>query len=58
VFDLGPHGAFIVAAYAIAALVVIALIGWVIADHAAQRRLLADLDARGLTRRSSSSEAA
>ena len=57
-FDLGPHGAFIVAAYAIAALVVIALIAWVIADHAAQRRLLADLDARGLTRRSSSSEAA
>ena len=57
-FDLGPHGAFIVAAYAIAALVVIALIAWVIADHAAQRRLLADLDPRGLTRRSSSSEAA
>ena len=57
-FDLGPHGAFIVAAYAIAALVVIALIAWVIADYAAQRRLLADLDARGLTRRSSTSKAA
>ena len=34
------------------ALVVIGLIAWVLADHAAQRRLLADLEARGMTRRS------
>ena len=32
--------------------VVIGLIAWVIADHAAQRRLLAELEARGVTRRS------
>ena len=50
--DLGPHAAFIIAAYATAAVVVIALIAWVIADHDAQRRLLADLEARGVTRRS------
>ena len=56
--DLGPHGAFIVAAYAAAAFVVIGLIAWVIVDHAAQRRLLADLEARGVTRRSGKSEAA
>ena len=49
---LGPHAAFIVAAYAAALAVVIGLISWVIADHAAQRRLLAELEARGVTRRS------
>ena len=56
--DLGPHGAFIVAAYVMAALVVIGLTAWVLADHAAQRRQLADLEARGVTRRSGNSEAA
>ena len=56
--DLGPHGAFIIAAYVMAALVVLGLIAWVLADHAAQRRLLADLEARGVTRRSKSPEAA
>ena len=50
--DLGPRAAFIIAAYATAAVVVIGLIAWVIADHDAQRRLLADLEARGVTRRS------
>ena len=56
--DLGPHAAFIVAAYAAAALVVIGLIAWMLADHAAQRRLLADLEARGVTRRAKPPEAA
>ncbi len=56
--DLGPHAAFIVTAYVTAAAVVLALIVWVRADHAAQRRLLADLEARGVTRRSEKSEAA
>lgn len=49
---LGPHAAFIVAAYVVAALVMFALIAWVLADHRAQRRLLADLEQRGVTRRS------
>jgi heme exporter protein D len=56
--DLGPHAAFIIAAYVMAALVVTGLIAWVVADHAAQRRLLADLEARGVTRRSDKSKAA
>jgi heme exporter protein D len=56
--SLGPHAAFIIAAYAAALAVVIGLIGWVIADHAAQRRLLADLETRGVTRRSDNAEAA
>ena len=34
--DLGPHAAFIVTAYAAAALVVVALIAWVLLDHRAQ----------------------
>jgi len=55
--DLGPHGAFIIAAYAAAALVVLSLVAWVIADHGAQRRLLADLEARGVTRRSQDASA-
>ncbi len=50
--NLGPHAPFIIAAYAAALAVVVGLIAWVIADHAAQRRLLADLEARGVTRRS------
>jgi len=50
--NLGPHAAFIVAAYAIAALTAIALIGWVALDHRAQKRKLARLEASGVTRRS------
>ena len=50
--DLGPHAAFIVAAYAVSVAVVAALIVWIIADHHAQMRILADLEARGVTRRS------
>ena len=49
---LGPHAPFIIAAYAAALAVVVGLIAWVSADHAAQRRLLADLEARGVARRS------
>ena len=56
--ELGPHAPFIIAAYGAAALVVLGLIAWVLADHAAQRRLLADLEARGVTRRAKPPEAA
>jgi heme exporter protein D len=49
---LGPHAGFIVAAYLVTALVVLGLIVWVIADRRAQTRALADLDARGVRRRS------
>jgi len=50
--NLGPHADFIVAAYAIAVLVIAALIGWVAVDHRAQKRSLERLEARGMTRRS------
>jgi heme exporter protein D len=50
--DLGPYAGFIVAAYGITFAVVAALIAWVIADHRVQTRVLADLETRGVTRRS------
>ncbi|WP_249123300.1 MULTISPECIES: heme exporter protein CcmD [unclassified Bradyrhizobium] len=48
----GPYTSFIVASYAVAAIVVVALVAWVIADHRRQQRLLRDLEASGVTRRS------
>ncbi|MGA2126175.1 MAG: heme exporter protein CcmD [Xanthobacteraceae bacterium] len=56
--DLGAHAAFIVAAYAISAAVVAALVVWVIADHRAQVRTLAELEASGVRRRSEASRQA
>ena len=52
VSNLGPHASFIVAAYAITALVLATLIAWVALDHRAQRRQIELLEARGVTRRS------
>ncbi len=49
---LGPHADFILAAYAAGILVVAALIAWVIVDFRAQKRVLGDLEAHGVTRRS------
>jgi heme exporter protein D len=49
---LGPHAGFILAAYLVTAAVVLGLIVWVIVDGRAQARALADLDARGVRRRS------
>jgi heme exporter protein D len=50
--DLGPHWAFIVWSYAIAIVVVSGLIAWVLVDYRTQQKTLADLEARGLRRRS------
>jgi heme exporter protein D len=55
--DLGPHAGFIIAAYAMAAMIVLALLVWVITDHRAQRRILARLERQGVTRRASRSDA-
>jgi heme exporter protein D len=56
--NLGPYAGFIIAAYAAALAVVAGLIGWIIADHRAQMRTLHDLEARGVSRRSSTREIA
>jgi heme exporter protein D len=50
--DLGPHAAFIVGAYAVAILIVAALISWVLIDNRRQRQILSELEAKGITRRS------
>jgi len=49
---LGPYAAFIVSSYAIVALVVVALIIWVIADHRRQQAQLRALEQKGVSRRS------
>jgi heme exporter protein D len=50
--DLGPHAGFIVAAYGVALLVLIVLIGWIALDYRTQRRRVAELESQGVTRRS------
>jgi heme exporter protein D len=50
--DASDHSGFILAAYLVTAVVLALLVLWVIADGRAQRRRLADLEARGIRRRS------
>ena len=50
--DLGPHAGFIEIAYGFAALIVTLMIVWIVVDHRRQARTLAELEARGMTRRS------
>ncbi|MEQ1716665.1 MAG: heme exporter protein CcmD [Hyphomicrobium sp.] len=50
--DLGPHSAFILASYAGVAAVVAGLLGWLVYDGRRQHAALADLEARGVRRRS------
>ena len=52
--NLGPHAAFIVAAYGAMALGVGGLLAWLLADGRALRAALTDLEARGVRRRPSS----
>jgi heme exporter protein D len=54
--DLGPHAFFIVAAYAVTALVVGGLILRAVLDHRMQMRAIAELEGRGVRRRSSGAE--
>ena len=49
---LGPNGVFIVAAYASVVIVLMGLIVWIVADARRQERALAELEAKGVTRRS------
>ncbi|MEA2952602.1 MAG: heme exporter protein [Alphaproteobacteria bacterium] len=50
--DLGTHAGFILAAYAVAVVAIGVLIAWVLLDYRKQQRILAGLEARGVTRRS------
>ena len=49
---LGPYASFIVAAYALAAIVVLILIAWIGLDYRAQGQHLRELEASGVVRRS------
>ena len=51
------HFWFIAAAYGITALAIAGLIGWILLDQAARKRELAELEKRGVRRRSASGEA-
>jgi heme exporter protein D len=50
--SLGPYASFIVTSYALVALVLVLLIGWIVLDYRNQRERLRELDASGVARRS------
>jgi heme exporter protein D len=50
--DLGSHADFIIVSYLVVAAVIALLVGWVTADYFTQKHALAELDRRGITRRS------
>ena len=53
---LGPYADILVAAYAMALDVILALLAWMVLDHKRQQRMLAELEARGARRRSRGAE--
>ena len=55
--DLGPHAIFILAAYGVTFVAVAALAFFIVEDDRKQRRLLADLEKRGIRRRSAPARA-
>jgi heme exporter protein D len=50
--DLGPHAAFIWAAYGVTGVVLAGLIAWLNLDGRRQQRLIDELESRGARRRS------
>jgi heme exporter protein D len=50
--DLGPHAAFIWAAYAVSGVVIAALALWISNSEKRQKRILVEFEERGVTRRS------
>ena len=49
---MSAHALYVAAAYGISALVIAAVVAWVLADQRARRRELAALEAAGIRRRS------
>ncbi|MFL6811118.1 MAG: heme exporter protein CcmD [Bradyrhizobium canariense] len=49
---LGPYASFITTAYALVAVVVVILIGWIAVDYRNQKARLRELEASGVRRRS------
>jgi heme exporter protein D len=55
---MSAHALYVTAAYAITAIVLAGLIGWILLDQRARRRELAALEAAGVRRRSDKAGAA
>jgi heme exporter protein D len=53
--SLGPYASFIVSSYALVALVLALLIGWIVLDYRSQTQRLRELEESGVTRRSGQS---
>ncbi len=56
--DLGDHGGFILAAYLVVLVALVVLVGWIVRDGRVLKRQLADLEARGIRRRSAGEDSA
>jgi heme exporter protein D len=54
--DLGPHAAFILAAYGVTFVAVGALASFIVADDRRQRHLIAELERKGIKRRSAETQ--
>jgi heme exporter protein D len=52
---VSAHALYVAAAYAVTALALAGLIGWILLDQRARRRELAELEAAGIRRRSDKS---
>jgi heme exporter protein D len=50
--SLGPYASFIIGAYALVAIVLAMLIGWIVADYRSQTQRLREFEESGVTRRS------
>jgi len=50
--SLGPYASFIVSSYALVALVLVLLVGWIAIDYRNQTRRLREFEESGVTRRS------
>lgn len=50
--SLGPYASFIVSSYALVALVLMLLIGWIVLDYRSQTQRLREFEESGITRRS------
>ena len=55
--SLGPYASFIISSYALVALVLLLVIGWIVLDYRSQTQRLRELDESGVTRRSGRSAA-
>jgi heme exporter protein D len=49
---MAPHAGYIIASYVVTVLALAALVGWIVFDGRVLKRRLADLEARGVRRRS------